>query len=131
MSSVQLQKQMVRNFEEALRDDGENITIKYYTKKAGVTNENWSMSEGTLGQYTNTASLRKIITGLKFNDNNVANAILNKNNWFVRYSDCDFSNRTKRFITIVDGNGYIYSIDKVIPIQKIGDSYLCWMLMQG
>lgn len=121
---------MVRDFKRSLQKDGELITIKYYMRKPGLFVDNWQQSDGVVWQYSNIKCLKEIVSQLTFGDGGVANVIFGKVNFFCDYNDCDFNDNNKRYINIVDERGLIYPIDKVVPMVRIGASYMAYMFIQ-
>ena len=121
---------MKRDFKDALRKNGEYVTIKYYTRRPGVTNENWQQAEGVVWQYNEVLSLKETVSELTFGDSNVANIMFSKTIFRFPYEDCDFHGSGKRYFFIIDQNGQTYPIDKIVPKVKIKQGYLCWEAWQ-
>ena len=126
MNNVALQKQQYREFHRSLYADGELISIRYYMQRPNDTNTNWTQANGVMWQIDGILALHKIITPLTFSDGSVASTIISKGDWFVPYQGLDFYGDFKRYFKIIDRNGQIYEIDKVIPFGKYGNGYISW-----
>jgi hypothetical protein len=130
MSDIKLQKQMKRDFDRALRQDGELITIKYYIKKPTVTSDNWAQSDGVVWQYSDVLALKDTVSELTFGDANVANVMFSKTIFRFGYEGYDFHGNVKRHFQIIDANGQVYPIDKIVPKVRINQGFLCWEAWQ-
>ena len=118
---------MKRDFKDALRKNGEYVTIKYYTRRPGVVNENWQQSEGVVWQYSEVLSLKDVVSQLTFGDSNVANVQFGKTNFAFSYENYDFHGNSKKYFSIIDQNGQVYPIDKIVPMVRIKNGYMAWM----
>jgi hypothetical protein len=129
-----LEKWMYTTFQREINsNDADIMTIKYYVKRPEVTKSGiaWEKTDGVVWQYNNIRVLRERISSLTLGDMNLVNLAYGKNNFFCRYTDCDFNVRyEKKFITLIDSFGKEFPIDDVEPIVKIGKSWLAWMLVQ-
>lgn len=106
----------------------EKVTIKYDLKKTNETNSNWAT--GDTFEYQDVPCLKEIISNVTFADNQTANIVIGKANFFIPYNNYDFHNNQKRNIKIIDSNGMTYLIDKVLPMVPLVHGYVYWMLVQ-
>jgi hypothetical protein len=106
----------------------ERVTILYDLKKANETNSNWQY--GDTFDYRNVPCLREVISQATFADQQTANILISKNNFYIPWEGYDFSENKKRNIKIIIGDQTL-EINKVVPlVPLLNNRYIYWCLVQ-